>query len=145
MVQLHQLSLGDRFDDMLLEVYSLNGVDAESKPRDPVYSAIVRDPSGYARLIYRSSNNCRPSNVKKGKFYMVSGARGVGQGAGGRGGGGGGGGLSEDLVWWGRHQGSAVVVGPMSCAGCMRCLLTLGFAHTECRGARAVVSLTPPF
>lgn len=48
-------------------------MDPTSKPKDPVYSAIVRDPSGYCRLIYRANNNCRPSNVKKGKFYRMSG------------------------------------------------------------------------
>ncbi len=52
-------------------------MDPTSKPKDPVYSAIVRDPSGYCRLIYRANNNCRPSNVKKGKFYRISGEEAV--------------------------------------------------------------------
>lgn len=54
-------------------------MDAASKPRDPVYSAVVRDPSGYCRLIYRATNACKPSAVKKGKFYRVSGERVWGQ------------------------------------------------------------------
>ncbi|KAG2495666.1 hypothetical protein HYH03_006266 [Edaphochlamys debaryana] len=73
MVRIHELSLGDSFDDLLVEVWQLEGVDPHSKPKDPVYSAIVRDPSGYCRLIYRANNSCRPSNVKRGKFYRVSG------------------------------------------------------------------------
>ncbi|KAG2438855.1 hypothetical protein HXX76_005395 [Chlamydomonas incerta] len=73
MVRLHELSLGDTFEDLLVEVWQLEGVDAASKPRDPVYSALVRDPSGYCRLVYRASNACKPSAVKKGKFYRVSG------------------------------------------------------------------------
>lgn len=57
-----------------MQVWQLEGVDAAaSKPKDPAYNAIVRDPSGYARLVYRANNNCRPSNVKRGKYYLLSG------------------------------------------------------------------------
>ncbi|GIL56706.1 hypothetical protein Vafri_12014 [Volvox africanus] len=73
MVRLHELGLGDTFEDLLVEVWQLEGVDPASKPRDPIYSAMVRDPSGYCRLIYRANNNCKPSNVKRGKFYRISG------------------------------------------------------------------------
>jgi hypothetical protein len=55
------------------QVWQLEGVDPASKPRDPVYSAVVRDPSGYCRLIYRANNSCKPSNVKRGRFYRMSG------------------------------------------------------------------------
>jgi hypothetical protein len=74
---LHELQLGSSFDDLLVEVFALEGVDAASKPKDPVYSALVRDPTGFARLVYRSTNKCSPSAVKKGKFYLVAGARGA--------------------------------------------------------------------
>ncbi|GLI65240.1 hypothetical protein VaNZ11_008725, partial [Volvox africanus] len=73
MVRLHELALGDTFEDLLVEVWQLEGVDPASKPRDPVYSALIRDPSAYCRLIYRANNNCKPSNVKRGKFYRISG------------------------------------------------------------------------
>lgn len=76
MVRLHELQLGDTFEDVLLEVVALEGVDPASKPKDPAYTALVRDPTAYCRLVYRSSTRCSPSNVKKGKFYLVSGEEG---------------------------------------------------------------------
>jgi hypothetical protein len=75
MVRIHELTLGCSFEDLLVEVYSLDGVDPLSKPNDPAYRATVRDPTGYVTLVYRSSNKCQPSNVKKGKFYTVSGEK----------------------------------------------------------------------
>ncbi|MEW5311596.1 MAG: hypothetical protein WDW38_003296 [Sanguina aurantia] len=72
-MRLHELVLGSAVEDLHVEVYLLEGTDPLSKPKDPVYSAIVRDQTGYARLVYRASNKCTPSNVKKGKFYVVSG------------------------------------------------------------------------
>lgn len=75
MVQIHELTLGSTFDDLLVEVYNLEGTDPTSKPNDPAYIATVRDPTGYATLVYRSSNKCQPSNVKKGRYFMISGAR----------------------------------------------------------------------
>ncbi len=74
MVRLHELTLGCSFEDLLVEVYSLDGVDPASKPSDPAFYATVRDPTGYATLVYRASNKCQPSNVKKGRYYLVSGA-----------------------------------------------------------------------
>ncbi len=72
-VRLHDLTLGCVFEDLLVEVYALEGADPASKPNDPAYTAIVRDPSGYCTLVYRSSNKCQPSNVKKGRYFLISG------------------------------------------------------------------------
>ncbi|KAL6761977.1 hypothetical protein V8C86DRAFT_1785081 [Haematococcus lacustris] len=73
MVRLHELSLGCSFEDLLVEVFSLEGQDPESKPNDPAFTAIVRDQTAYCALVYRSSNKCQPSAVKKGRFFSVSG------------------------------------------------------------------------
>lgn len=73
MVFIHELALGTSFENLLVEVYELLGVDAVAKARDPVYLAKVVDPTGYVTLVYRNSSNCRPSNVKKGKSYLISG------------------------------------------------------------------------
>ncbi|KAK9817275.1 hypothetical protein WJX72_012139 [[Myrmecia] bisecta] len=70
---IHDLALGTSFEDLLVEVVSCHGVNAKTKAENPVYSATVADATGYVTLIYRTSTNCRPSNVKKGKCYMVSG------------------------------------------------------------------------
>jgi hypothetical protein len=72
-----QLTLGAQFEDLLVEVFSLDGVDTVSKAKDPVYRATVRDSTGFVTLVYRSSNNCSPSNIKKGKYYYVTGAVGA--------------------------------------------------------------------
>ncbi len=72
-VRLHDLTLGCVFEDLLVEVYNLEGADPASKPNDPAYTAVVRDPSGYCTLVYRSSNKCQPSNVKKGRYFLISG------------------------------------------------------------------------
>ena len=69
---LHELSLGDRFESLHVEVYSVDGVVPGSKPKDPVFIATVRDPSGYCVLAYRDNIAC---TLRKGKFYVVSGAQ----------------------------------------------------------------------
>lgn len=79
-MRIQELTLGDSFDNLHVEVYSLEGVDPASKPNDPAHIAIVRDPTGYATLVYRSSNKCQPSAVKKGKFFHISGERGARKG-----------------------------------------------------------------
>lgn len=73
MVQIHELTLGDSFEDLLVDVYSVAGVDPESKPNDPAYTAVVRDGTGFITFVYRASNKCQPSAIKKGKQYYVSG------------------------------------------------------------------------
>ena len=70
---IHELSLGSRFDNLIVEVHEILGVDKESKPNDPVYTAIVKDATGYARLVYRSSNSCRALAVKRSKVYSITG------------------------------------------------------------------------
>lgn len=73
MVQLHDISPGDTFKNLIVKVHSVDGKDEGSKPKDPVYLATVKDASGYATLVYRDSNNCKPSNVKRGKVYSITG------------------------------------------------------------------------
>jgi hypothetical protein len=73
MVFIHELSLGSRFDNLVVEVHELLGIDTESKPNDPVYTAIVKDATGYAKLVYRGSSSCRASAVKRSKVYSITG------------------------------------------------------------------------
>lgn len=76
MVQLHELTLGDSVDNLLVEIHSVDGVDPESKPNDPAYKATVRDSTGYATLVYRSSNSKSKQatiTLKQGQPYLISG------------------------------------------------------------------------
>ncbi len=73
MIQIDRLVLGTDIENLLVEVISLEGVDQDSKPDDPAHTAIVGDATGQIRLVYRASTACRPTQVKKGKTYLVTG------------------------------------------------------------------------
>lgn len=73
MVQIDRLVLGTEIENLLVEVFSLEGIDEASKPEDPAHKAIVGDATGQVRLVYRASTACRPTQVKKGKTYLVTG------------------------------------------------------------------------
>ena len=73
MVQIDRLVLGTDFTNLMVEVYSLEGVDPESKPEDPAHIATVGDATGFITLVFRASTACRPTQVKKGKTYLVTG------------------------------------------------------------------------
>lgn len=75
MVQIDRLVLGTEVENLLVEVISLEGVDIDSKPEDPAHIAIVGDATGQIRLVYRASTACRPTQVKKGKTYLVTGTQ----------------------------------------------------------------------
>lgn len=79
MVQIANLVLGLEFKDLLVEVTEVEGIDPESKPEDPAHSAIVSDTTGHIRLVYRAATAVRPTQVKKGKTYLVAGVRGASQ------------------------------------------------------------------
>jgi hypothetical protein len=73
MVQIANLVLGLEFKNLLVEVTEVGGIDPESKPEDPVHTAIVSDPTGHIRLVYRAATAVRPTVVKKGKTYSIAG------------------------------------------------------------------------
>jgi hypothetical protein len=73
MVQIDSLVLGTEIKDLLVQVLSFEGVDPNTKPEDPAHIAIVGDATGQIRLVYRASTACRPTSVKKGKTYLVTG------------------------------------------------------------------------
>ena len=73
MIQIDRLVLGTEVENLLVEVLSLEGVDVDSKPEDPAHIATVGDATGQIRLVYRASTACRPTQVKKGKSYLVTG------------------------------------------------------------------------
>ena len=75
MLHIANLVLGLEFKDLLVEVTSVEGVDPESKPEDPAHTAIVGDATGHIRLVHRASTAVRPTQVKKGKIYLISGRR----------------------------------------------------------------------
>ena len=70
---LHELAPGNDFHGFLVEMHSLDDVDEQTKAHDPAYMATVKDASGNAWLVYRSSNNCRPSAIKRQKTFSISG------------------------------------------------------------------------
>ena len=70
---IHALVLGTDFTNLLVEVFSLDGIDPDSKPEDPAHLATVGDGSGFVTLVYRASTACRPTQVKKKKAYLVTG------------------------------------------------------------------------
>lgn len=76
MVQIANLVLGLEFKDLLVEVTEVGGVDVDSKPEDPAHTAIVSDATGHIRLVYRAATAVRPTQVKKGKTYLVAGVPG---------------------------------------------------------------------
>ncbi len=73
MVQIANLVLGLEFKDLLVEVTEVEGIDPDSKPDDPAHSAIVGDATGHIRLVYRAATAVRPTQVKKGKTYLIAG------------------------------------------------------------------------
>lgn len=73
MVQIANLVLGLEFKNLLIEVTQVEGIDPESKPEDPAHTAIVGDSTGHIRLVYRASTAVRPTQVKKGKTYLIAG------------------------------------------------------------------------
>ena len=73
MVQVDGLVLGTDITNLLVEVFSLDGVDPQSKPEDPAHLATVGDARGFVTLVYRASTACRPTQVKKGKTFLVTG------------------------------------------------------------------------
>lgn len=79
MVHIDALVLGTDFNNLLVEVFSLNRVDPDSKPEDPAHLATVGDSSGFVTLVYRASTACRPTQVKKGKTFFVTGVNSTSQ------------------------------------------------------------------
>lgn len=56
-----------------IEVVSLDGVDKTTDPKEELHFATVRDSSGFATLVYRSTNRANETNVRKGKVFVASG------------------------------------------------------------------------
>jgi hypothetical protein len=91
----------------LWQVYELQGMDPESKPNDPAYSAVIRDQTGYATLVYRSSARGSPLTLKRGKFFQITGTQ-----------------LASNLwrwicQWWIQHwarHAATLVHGPLACS-----------------------------
>ena len=75
MPHLHELTPGTDVKDVLVELQSIDAVEPGPRPSDPIYRATVRDATGYATLVYQASPACKPPGIKKGRMYLVSGAR----------------------------------------------------------------------
>ena len=78
---LHGLTPGQTIDDLLCEVVG-DERPIDTNPGNPAFSVLVRDQTAYATLIYRSTNACRPTDVKRGRMLNVRPSAG---GKGGRG------------------------------------------------------------
>lgn len=77
MVQIDSLVLGTEVKDLIVQVLAIEGIDPNTKPEDPAHTATVGDATGQIRLVYRASTACRPTAVKKGKTYLVTGTPGT--------------------------------------------------------------------